>query len=1264
MKNILPEMIAIYTVAFMGIEYPNLQLIFSLCLATAVIVRFVWICAILIHELGHAVAISTIDRQSVLKINHISNIRDILQAGNIPNILSSLIPGAPIFMPFVPGANHDDYHFLPAGDKTSWRIRLKATAGIFFNLLAAATTFAVCSSSLPVPYLVILFCQAFTIANLLIAFCSWTDFYALATGISENFYCGNFGFICQRQKGDEDLLFSERMINIYYQMGRETEIRGEQAGGGLVVAQNQDQQIVFVGDKIVNRKRDNLTNSLEKAFASVRHKAQSNGISPLKMSATGVWHYRFGTSGPPAVIETHWHEWMSARNERVWEFSEGQWVCQDKNVNHRITHNGDFDAWTLYGKEVSNEALGLWLERALHTYNYALGDSPKIAGMIDLLVTKGMWYASARLAYHLAGADSIESLFDGQTPHRDASNTAPTILKLSNWAKVFENTFMLYRRLLTAPDSPACNQYLYRLEQDVLQVIAKDDTIGQWLWQKRVEFVRTAIHAFFYNDVNLATKTFMAGAIGSFGLVVVSTLEKERLVLSAKGQPMSIGFNKQDEYMVYASEPAAVDAVLLNLPQSFRLDLNQKEGEIALVSANEITIYSMEKSEELNSSQLKDRWISMENHPYLPHVKYPTCNTQDPIGSDNQEIPAILEEIKLVWQNPESLNCQSADYLVQLLSEKARNFDRQRQKMLRAGLSKLSRQLPTVDLLIIGVENSFWLGERFSQDLRIIFPWLNVRSVSSNQILQQLKHNFGSLQLGKDSIILAVTQSGQTFPTIQAINTLDQLYRQGEISELFLLTGELGSFLGSPVIKVKEERLHERRHKIFVNGSGRRTSEPATVAVAAAQQTFTELLLYLAKNIQRAVPNSTPFGMTLSAESIDVLEKMKDDFVDVSVVQIMGATPTGKKIDSSIEKELIRNGRKWAWHIIETPTAWAIHALYILITVGWAIPFGYTIPLAKTLLTSIVWLLPISQDSLILQLLNFAVTLIDIGIYIFGSWLWTLGIRYVQGRELLARIGKRSLVIGDVPWVNQLLKNYVSKLFSLSYGIASLDVHGANPEDDLLHDFGHRVVRGTLLFLGVPDGRKSDKLKHQENAVIMTGKQADGVRNIDVGPEVVVMGSNPEIAHKGFTNAIILNNDDKHFHIRNDSVYFPSENGQEQKSEKSKEQKALIEELRESRFSAFERLLASYVFFWALAKKVASFPILGYEHWKSQSRTKIMTTAAPVSGVSKTPAVPKANQVKQSLTRLGSIAVNNAGNQQNDEPNSEEQAQNNNNHNN
>ena len=1163
--------------------------------------------AILFHGLGHTIAIAFIDRNpSAMRISNV------LEHRTPQQVLQSLLPGKDLFAPIL-GAEI----WLAAGDRTPWRIRLKAIGGIAGNLIAIAIVNCFdwsnwLSEDYGFAFVRGLWATVWIGANLAIAFSSLTDIIALFTGIAQYFYCGNFGFICQRTEEDAEILLPERMVNMYYQMGRETEIRGEQAGGGLVIGSDRDERIVFVGKKVVNRKRDNLTNSLEKAFIAERNRAKSR-VKPLKRTVTGVWHYRFGTSGPPAVSETHWHEWVGARQEKLWQFEEGQWICQIANVNHRITHNGDFDSWHLYGKEVPNTQLCFWLERVLQTPNDRLGDSPQIAGMMDFLITKGMWYASVRLGYYLAVVDSVEAIFNGEVPHRDAPDTTPLPTQLRAWADIFEQTFLLYRRLLAAPNSPSWNQYLCRLEHDVLQAIAKNETISQWDWQKRVNFVRTAIHAFFHNDPYLAVKTFISGAEGSFGLVVVSTLDKEQLILSAQGQPISIGFNWQEGYTIYASEPAAVDAVLLNLPESYRLDLDQKTGEIARVSANEITIYSLTHKRELSPGELRDRWISMTNHPYLPHIKYPKNDTEDPVDTDNREIPAILEEIKLNWQNPNSLNCQTAEYIVQLICEKAQQFEQKRQQMMRAGLTEMPRQLPTVDMLIIGVENSLWLGERFARDFKTIFPWFNIKSISSNEVLQKFKYDFGSLRLGKDSIVLAITQSGQTFPTVQAINTFDQLYHQGVIKELFILTGELGSFLGSHVIKPKpldKRDTHyslKERHKILVNGSGRRTAEPATITVAANQQTFTELLFYIATRLRSEFPNSSPFGMILASESISVLNKMKDDFLDVGIVQIMGTTPTGKTIESKTRKKLIANGRQWAWHITESPLAWAIHALYVLITVGWAIPFGYTIPLANTLWHLLIWVTRIPEDWFLVKLIDPVVALVDIGIYIFGSWLWTLALRYFQGRELFARVGKRSLVIGDVPWVNQILKNYVSKLFSLSYGIASIEVHGANAEDDLLHDFGHRVVRGTLLFLGVPDGRRSQKLKQKESAVIMTGKQADGVRNINVGPEVVVMGSNPEIAHKGFSNAIVLESNDDCFYFHNDDFYF---------QDKSAEyQKALIEELRESRFSAFERLLASYIFFWALAKKVASFPLLQYQHWKSQSRTKIMTTAAPVAGI-------------------------------------------------
>ena len=232
----------------------------------------------------------------------------------------------------------------------------------------------------------------------------------------------------------------------------------------------------------------------------------------------------------------------------------------------------------------------------------------------------------------------------------------------------------------------------------------------------------------------------------------------------------------------------------------------------------------------------------------------------------------------------------------------------------------------------------------------------------------------------------------------------------------------------------------------------------------------------------------------------------------------------------------------------------------------------------------------------LIQLFAPIVTLADIAVYIFGVWLWTLAIRYFQGRQLLARMGKRTLIIGDVPWVNQLLQTYVSKLFALSYGIATIEVHSNNPQDNLLHCFGHRVVRGTLILLGIPDGRHGRYQRETEKAAIMTGKQAKGIRSFNVGAEIIAMSNNKAIASLGFTKALTLDSND-------DSIYFRSTNP---------EQKEQIEKLRESCFGSFQRLLASYVFFWALTKKVASFPFLKYKYWKTQSRTKSMTTPSPI----------------------------------------------------
>jgi hypothetical protein len=94
------------------------------------------------------------------------------------------------------------------------------------------------------------------------------------------------------------------------------------------------------------------------------------------------------------------------------------------------------------------------------------------------------------------------------------------------------------------------------------------------------------------------------------------------------------------------------------------------------------------------------------------------------------------------------------------------------------------------------------------------------------------------------------------------------------------------------------------------------------------------------------------------------------------------------------------------------------------------------------------------------------------------------------------------------------------------------------------------------------------------------------------------VGSNPLIAAKEFDWAIVLPSP-VHKICEEFGANIPENNA--------------LESLRKSRFGSLLRLLSSYIIFWSMAKTVASLPLLKYEFWKSQSRTKVMTTAAPVS---------------------------------------------------
>ena len=132
----------------------------------------------------------------------------------------------------------------------------------------------------------------------------------------------------------------------------------------------------------------------------------------------------------------------------------------------------------------------------------------------------------------------------------------------------------------------------------------------------------------------------------------------------------------------------------------------------------------------------------------------------------------------------------------------------------------------------------------------------------------------------------------------------------------------------------------------------------------------------------------------------------------------------------------------------------------------------------------------------------------DAAVYIFLPQLMMLLIRLLQRRPLLHRMTARTVVIGDIPWVAQCVEAFLSKLVACSYSATSLSVFSANPADHLVHRMTHRVVRGTLLACGRPDGRLM-ALTSGEQSVCLAVNQASSIQSMGETCESLTIGHNP-----------------------------------------------------------------------------------------------------------------------------------------------------------
>lgn len=133
---------------------------------------------------------------------------------------------------------------------------------------------------------------------------------------------------------------------------------------------------------------------------------------------------------------------------------------------------------------------------------------------------------------------------------------------------------------------------------------------------------------------------------------------------------------------------------------------------------------------------------------------------------------------------------------------------------------------------------------------------------------------------------------------------------------------------------------------------------------------------------------------------------------------------------------------------------------------------------------------------------------LDSLIYFFLPQINIIILRIVQKRNLRHRMVGRTVVVGDIPWVAQAGDAFLSKIFACSYSIAGLNVLHGNPSDHLVHRHTHRVVRGSLLVCGRPDGRLMS-LTSAETTVCLSVSQASSIQSIGGTCESVTIGHNP-----------------------------------------------------------------------------------------------------------------------------------------------------------
>ena len=979
--------------------------------------------------------------------------------------------------------------------------------------------------------------------------------------------------------------------------------------------------------KAVVPKRVDVSKSFRK---SLRERSER----PLAVAG----HLRFATSSTTTRRDAHPHVWLSRQKVTVLTVNPLTLVFKKHRVSRAtvVTHNGDFEAFDMacFGssKVWSLEQTRHWLATQLGTPAPSDGDSIVAAGLIELLFAMGDPFASARLAVASMMDDSSTKLVP-----RIAEATTRVLMRL-NPSVVSELAHSLSGNLEVR--QRRVNRLATAVAEELSLVLQEKDS--SWIATVARETTRNFIEA----DLRSATRKFLKYAHGSFGLVVMSSLAPTTLVIASVKQPMQVGVGPG--FLAYASERAALHVG--EVGRHLRARRILKEGEVLWIapSAGFLQENYAQLSDDIRcrvatASILDDRpfrhlrlssqgslsgtplndFDLVDGNKYM--MPFVDLFHGDVVAKELQKTPGVLQKIRDSFRDPASPNSSTA-------------------RALAAEL--LSGQDRLLDLLVVGMEASLWVGEQWAANLRSVFPKLRVRALSANKVLASLTavaHDatcgaqtpgFSAFPSGctpaeaaRGSVVLVLSHSGQTFPSLNAARALKKVG-----ASVFAVAGLQDTVIASDVLDQSFAVEASHSNRLFSTDAGILIAEAASCSTCALHVLLTEILFALGR--QSLLPTDFADLRSLADASIDRhLPLILGQSEDLDSSKYVVSPTTTVHVDNQIWSSAVALGRRWGNHIAEPFVCFLLATAYVLATVTAGTPLFRSV-VAAFISQKQWWYILAAADALL---------------YAFFPVACALTLRLLQGRTLLARFGKRNILVLDVPQVSQCVAAYAQKLFALSYGFNSVDITQANPGDHAVHKVLHKTVRGTLVALGVPDGRLK-ALVDAECAAFLTASQIKSISHWGTGAELITVGHHsfvPSIVDEAviydafsrpaFHSELVHLDDDSDKRpvsssSKKDAVFKNATTPADSrriaflsKDADGTRSHTIVETLYEGRVASLERQLGFYVLFHAVAKRASDtmWPLFHFDLARSQAGTRVATTPAPISPAVTDPQLPR-----------------------------------------